>query len=192
MRKLMLVGLMLVCSCGCAYLGYVKDPFVDIPVFTRVDSRIYRGGRLKAKGWEQLSAAGIKSIISLQGASPKVSREERLALERGMRFYHLPMTVFKQPTQEQAVRFLEIVLDKANQPVFVHCDSGRDRTGAMIAFYRVVVDGWTIKRAYHEARQFGFFPYHGDEAELKMFIHQLKDKQVYFEKAQELLAAENR
>jgi hypothetical protein len=51
--------------------------------------------------------------------------------------------------------------------------------------YKVIVSGSTIKQAYKEAKNLGFWPYYG-EAELKNFIHQLKDKQIFFEKAREL------
>lgn len=173
--------------CGCAYLSYIKDPFSDIPNFYKVDSVLYRGGKPHPKGWQNLKTLKIKTIISLQNANKKSLKEKEFANNAGISFYGLPMSVYKQPTDEQVLRFLEIILKKSNQPVFVYCNSGRDRTGAMIALYRVVVCGWTIKNSYKEARRLGFWPYRGEEGVLKKFIHQLKDKRLYFKKAKELL-----
>jgi len=170
---------------GCAYLGYLKDPFTDIPAFARVNDSLFRGGQPRDTGWEKLSAIGIKTVINLRGDNPGIAHESKRAVTLGMRFVHIPMSVFDYPSDEQVLQFLEAILTAENQPVFVHCDSGRDRTGAMIAMYRVVVEGWTIKQAYREARQTGFWPYHGREAHLKAFVHQLKDKQIYFDKAKE-------
>ncbi len=171
---------------GCAYLGYIKDPFVDIPVFYKVDDGLYRGGRPKTGGLDELKALGIKTFVDLRGESERAKREREWARDNGIAYYQIPMTVYEQPTEEQAIEFLEIVLNKRNKPVFIHCSSGRDRTGTLIAMYRVVVNGWTIKQAYKEARKLGFFPYHGEEALLKVFIHQLKDKPQLFQKARDL------
>jgi protein tyrosine/serine phosphatase len=189
MLKKLLV-LFLVFSAGCAYMGYIKDPFEDVPNFHKVNEALYRGGQPKPSGITLLKTKGIKSILSLRGDDNKTKNEKAFAKSIGVLFYNIPLTVFQKPTDEQVLQFLEIVLDRQNQPVYLHCDGGRDRTGAMIAFYRVVIDGWTIKNAYKESRELGFWPYHGDEALLKTFIHQLKDKQVYFQKAQELLNAQ--
>jgi protein-tyrosine phosphatase len=50
---------------------------------------------------------------------------------------------------------LSAALDPANQPVFVHCEKGEDRTGALVAIYRIVKQGWTPERAYAEACSLG-------------------------------------
>ncbi|MCD6402534.1 hypothetical protein J7L36_01625 [bacterium] len=54
-------------------------------------------------------------------------------------FYNIPLSVYKKPTDKQVIKFLKIVLDKKNQPVFLHCESERERTGAFVAVYRVIV-----------------------------------------------------
>lgn len=65
------------------------------------------------------------------------------------------------------------MLKTAKRPLFIHCEDGRDRTGTMVALYRVAAEGWTIKQAYTEARTIGYWPYHGDEAPLKAFMRQM-------------------
>jgi protein tyrosine/serine phosphatase len=37
----------------------------------------------------------------------------------------------------------------------VHCHRGADRTGAVIACYRIAHDGWSSKQALNEAKSFG-------------------------------------
>jgi protein tyrosine/serine phosphatase len=184
--KRIILCLTVLTICGCAYLGYIQDPFVDIPNFHQVDDALYRGGQPNQQGLEKLKSVGIKTVISLRGKDEETGEEKEQVETLGMNFYNLPMSIYERPADEQVLKFLEIVLNKDNQPVFVHCTSGRDRTGAMIAMYRVVVSGMTIKQAYKEAKKFGFWPYHGDVPKLKNFIHQLKDKKIYFEKAKEL------
>ncbi len=176
MRKLFLILFLL---CGCVYLSYFRDPFLDIPNFHQVDDILYRGGQPNKEGIERLKSLGVKTVISLRGED-KIIEEKRLVTSLGMRFFNIPLSVYKKPTDEQVFKFLKIVLDKDNQPVFLHCESGRDRVGAFVALYRVVVCGWTPKQAYKEAKKYGFWPYRGEEA-LKKFILQLKDKKEYFE-----------
>ena len=189
MRKIIIfIGLMFIG--GCAYLGYLKDPFTDIPNFHQVNGNIYRGGQPKLLGLERLESLGIKTIVSLRGHNDTLLKEQKSASNLGMNFYNIPLSVYKRPDDEQVLTFLEIILDTKNQPIFIHCGSGRDRTGAMIALYRVVVQRWGPKEAYKEAKHLGFWPYYGKN-ELKIFIHQLKDKKLYFDKVKEVTDANN-
>lgn len=187
MKRILFIICILTLS-GCAYLGYIKDPFVDIPNFYKVDERIYRGAQPKGQGYNTLKSLGIKTVISLRGKDKTLQSEKETLNALGINLFHIPMSKYSRPTDEQVINFLDIVLDKNNQPVFIHCTSGRDRTGAMLAMYKVTACGWTIKNAYKEAKNLGFWPYYG-ETELKNFIHQLKDKQIYFQKAKEKINA---
>jgi len=174
---------------GCTYLRYLEVPWVDIPNFCQVDERIFRGGRPTKEGFKKLKLLGVKTVVSLRGEDKATLEDRKIATELGFKFYNIPLSVYRKPTDKEVIRFLEIVLNKENKPLFVYCQSGRDRTGAMIALYRVVVCNWQPKQAYKEAKRLGFWPYYGD-AELKKFIHQLKDKKIYFKKAKELLDLE--
>ena len=49
----------------------------------------------------------------------------------GMDFYRIPMTTRVPPTGEQIDLFLRLVNDPAAQPVYVHCEGGKHRTGVM-------------------------------------------------------------
>lgn len=172
-----LLGLMAIA--GCAYTDYATDSYKSIPAFYKVNDTLYRGGKPDIEGLQRLKNMGFKTIVSFQQESDDVNNERAMVHAFGMEFYNIPLTVQERPSDEAVLKFLDIVTNENNFPVFVHCASGRDRTGAMIAMYRVVVEAWTIKEAYQEAKALGFWPYHG-EAELKAFIHQLKDKDIYF------------
>src|SRR5262249_62401605 len=50
---------------------------------------------------------------------------------------------------------LKIMADPQNRPLLIHCQQGADRTGAMVALYRVVVQGWTAEKAVEEMTQGG-------------------------------------
>ena len=57
---------------------------------------------------------------------------------------------------EEIIRFLDIVTDETNLPVFVHCQHGADRTGTMSAVYRIFVQGWDKEDAIKEMTNGGF------------------------------------
>lgn len=62
----------------------------------------------------------------------------------------------KEVDPEIIERFLEFLDDPGNQPVLVHCKRGAERTGTLIAVYRIERDGWTPTRAYAEMQEYGF------------------------------------
>jgi protein tyrosine/serine phosphatase len=62
----------------------------------------------------------------------------------------------QMPSVEEVDRALEVVLDASKRPVLVHCAHGEERTGAVIAAYRVVAEGWDPAAAEKEALDLGF------------------------------------
>ena len=58
------------------------------------------------------------------------------------------------PTEEELKTFLDIVKNPANQPVLVHCELGRSRTGVMVAAYRIKGNGWSAEKAIEESRNY--------------------------------------
>jgi hypothetical protein len=80
-----------------------------------------------------------------------------------MRYVNLPLSTTRPASEADTERFLKLVGDPANWPVFVHCQGGRHRTGEMTAIYRITHDAWTADRAYGEMKQFKYyaFPFHG-------------------------------
>ena len=165
---------------GCAYAGYLKDPFTDIPAFAQVTDRIYRGGYPKPEGYARLKALGVKTIINLSDDEKYAAQEKEIAKEQGCEVVSIPLGVYTWPEYAKVLKFLETVLSPKAQPGFVHCSNGRDRTGAMIAVYRTIVEGKGPKEGYKEALDHGFWPYRG-EVVLKKYIHQLKDRKVLYE-----------
>ena len=73
-----------------------------------------------------------------------------------MNFVRIPMSTHETPSPDKVARFLNLVEDPANQPVYVHCQGGRHRTGVMTAAYRMTDEGWTSDRAFSEMKQYKF------------------------------------
>jgi len=122
--------------------------------FHQVDSHVFRGGQPKAAEFAALAHLGVKTVLDLREEN-YARGEQKLVEAAGMRFISLPMGGLAAPSDQQIARALAIIEDSVNGPVFVHCRRGADRTGTVIACYRVAHDGWENQRALDEARSLG-------------------------------------
>lgn len=98
---------------------------------------------------------------SKNGGSKQLLRQE--AEEMGFDYVCIPLSYFGFPKQHQIEEFFSIVNSPHRQPVFLHCKHGADRTGMMVAFYRMTYDKWPVGAAYAEMEENGFhklFVYH--------------------------------
>jgi tyrosine-protein phosphatase SIW14 len=127
----------------------------DLPNFHAVTPVLLRGAAPTPEGLEVLQKMGVKTVIDLRIA-PKTVAKERAQLDKmGMHFLNLPMSG-EPPTDAQIQTFMKTIADPAQQPVFVHCQHGADRTGTMIGIYREQVAGWPYDKTYKEMRKYGF------------------------------------
>ena len=140
------------------YAQEANDYGVDIVRFRKVEDGLFRGGQPKEKDFESLQKLGIKTVISLRSDETVTNWEKKIAQQYGMELINLPLDAWREMPEGVPERFLEIVSDLGKRPVFVHCYHGKDRTGTLIALYRVVYHGITPEEAYEEALSLDFAP----------------------------------
>lgn len=127
----------------------------ELPNFHKVSDQLYRGAQPLEGGIRKLAELGVKTVINLRGLD-ELGREEQLETESaGLRYFSIPMPGLSAPSDEQVARAMSIINDPTNQPVFIHCRRGSDRTGTLTAIYRISREGWTADRAIAEARRNG-------------------------------------
>lgn len=127
----------------------------ELPNFQRVNGHLYRGGQPRRGGIRTLAQLGIKTIINLRSEGGRMRREEAEARSLGMRYFSVPMRWYGRPSNERIERVLALINRPENWPVFVHCRRGADRTGTVVAVYRLARDRWTPQEAQREADRFG-------------------------------------
>jgi len=127
---------------------------VGIDNFGQVSPHYYRGAQPKGGDYAKLAALGVKTVIDL--TKDGEAQEASLVKAAGMSFHRIPMTTHEPPSKDRVKQFLEIVNDPANQPVYVHCQGGRHRTGVMTAVYRMTNDHWTADQAFAEMKKYRF------------------------------------
>jgi tyrosine-protein phosphatase SIW14 len=140
-----------------------------VPNFHQVNEHLYRGGQPTDIGWSSLAKLGVKTVIDLRPSSEhSISKESRAVEAAGMLYVSQPMAGLSAPTQEKILKILALLDSSAQWPVFIHCRRGVDRTGTVIACYRIVHFQWANEEALNEARTYGMSRL---ELGMKHFIH---------------------
>ena len=127
----------------------------DLPNFHKINDNLYRGGQPTEEGIKQLAKMGIKTVINLRDGQEKVMKEKGYTEANGMQFINIRLGNWFKPSDKDIEAVLTEIRKPENQPVFVHCKRGADRTGTVVAVYRMRFDGWTDKQAEKEAKEFG-------------------------------------
>jgi len=140
--------------------------------------------QLATGGAASLARLGIKRVINLQGGdlnaavksrwtdwptlilrmepgeAPALINSEKTALQQiGAELVSAPLDSL-DPIDDAEAQSLDRVLQllagaTPAQPIYVHCEHGKDRTGLVLALYRVRYDGWTEAQAAEEMAAMG-------------------------------------
>lgn len=148
------------------------------------DHILFRSSRPKSEeDMRFLHQLGIRMIIDLQGGDyadnpvigrfvpywekgetpEEIAKEREWALKYGIEFINLPLNSLAEidsagATNIQSAMALMNQFKKtggAGGSLLIHCAHGLDRTGLVVALYRVVYEGWSADTAYAEFRRMG-------------------------------------
>jgi tyrosine-protein phosphatase SIW14 len=126
-----------------------------VPNFHKVNDKVYRGAQPSTEGFQSLAKLGVKTVIDLREADGRAAAEKRTVEGIGMRYVNVPMLGMHTPNPADVAKVLAMFEDKNGGPVFVHCRRGADRTGTVVACYRISHDHWENQKALGEAKSFG-------------------------------------
>lgn len=133
----------------------------------QVSTNLYRCAQPDKKGMAELEKLGIKTVINLRGFHGDTGELKGTTL-RGERINFNTWNA----EDEDVVKFLKIVTGTNGAPFAVHCLHGSDRTGTMVAIYRIAVEGWTKDEAIEEMTR-GDFGFHSVWANLPRYLRKL-------------------
>jgi tyrosine-protein phosphatase SIW14 len=127
-----------------------------LPNLGEVTPTLYRGSQPTKEGFEQLARMHIAIVVDLRGN--RTSERDAVA-GLGMRYVPIPWFCMR-PKNVVIAQFLILLRDNPGKKVFVHCNTGIDRTGMMVAAYRMAIEKWTADEAMGEMRAYGFSRFH--------------------------------
>ncbi|MDX1653079.1 MAG: tyrosine-protein phosphatase [Brumimicrobium sp.] len=118
----------------------------------RINENLYRSEQPKKSDFVILDSLGIKTVISLRNRIGDKSRAKKsnLTLKR------VRINAWRM-SYDDIVRALKAI-EESEKPVLIHCLHGSDRTGAVVAAYRMVYEGWPKEKAIEEflMEQYGY------------------------------------
>lgn len=181
LRVSMLVVLSFACCCSpdetesTATAATVHPPEWALPIeghsglpnFHQVSDTLYRGAQPEDEGFAELKELGIKTVLNLRSLHSDRSECE----ENNLDYVKITVQAW-EAEEEEVVECLQVLIDSERQPVFLHCQHGADRTGMMLAIYRILEQGWSKEDAIAEMTE-GGFGYHSIWKELVEYIRDL-------------------
>jgi len=116
----------------------------------KIEDGFYRGAQPSIAGFRELAALGVHTVLDLAGGS-----DDRYVADGSVKLLHVPMSAWGLH-DDLVLKALQIMTAPENRPLMIHCQHGADRTGALVALYRVVVQGWTKEQAIREMNEGGY------------------------------------
>ncbi|MBL4890133.1 MAG: dual specificity protein phosphatase family protein [Candidatus Lindowbacteria bacterium] len=138
----------------------------------KVNDSLYRGAQPTEEGFRQLKKMGIKTIVNLRGFH---SDKDEIG-DVDLQLEEIKIDTWKLD-EDQVIRFIDIVSDTSNHPVFVHCLHDAYRTGTMNAMYRIVIEGWSKDEAIREMIN-GDYSYHSMWTNLPKLIQKIDVERI--------------
>ncbi len=122
----------------------------ELENFYKVSDKLYRSEQPDKDAFQQLQSMGIYSVLNLR----KHHSDRNEARKTKIKLHHLRLSARKL-TQEQIFQALKII-QQSDSPILIHCWHGSDRTGAVIAAYRMVFQNWSAAQAIDEFKNGGY------------------------------------
>ena len=124
---------------------------VGVPNLHRVAQGVYRSAQPTPKGFKNLEELGVKTVVNLRA----FHGDQRALTGTSLRELRVKMYAWN-PDEEEIIQVMRILADPDGGPYLVHCMDGADRTGVVIAVYRMVFQDWTREAAVDEMVNGGF------------------------------------
>ncbi|HPW77512.1 MAG: Tyrosine phosphatase family protein [Candidatus Omnitrophica bacterium ADurb.Bin292] len=125
--------------------------------FHVVSPGVWRSAQPSKESLLRMKAHGLKTVVNLRSGRA-IERWERDTTESlGIQHYHFPMSAREEVPIKTIDAVLSVISDTAKQPALVHCRAGKDRTGLMIAAYKISQNPQaSFRDIYQEMLMYGY------------------------------------
>lgn len=119
--------------------------------FEHLAPNLYFGARPGRRRMKELKEMRVKTIVCFALLFQR--HTAKLAEREGLNYYKLRTGLFSRPGSQEIESFLNIACDPENQPLYVTCYRGVDRTAFYIAVYRIGVQNWSLEKTLAELKK---------------------------------------
>jgi protein tyrosine/serine phosphatase len=116
----------------------------------QVDKGVYRSEQPDTRSFIELESFGLKEILNLREYHSDNDETSKTKLK-----LHRVKMEAGSITEEQITKALTIIKNRKG-PILIHCWHGSDRTGGVMASYRMIFNDWSKEKAIDEMRNGGF------------------------------------
>lgn len=122
----------------------------------QVSDMLLRGAQPDLPGFNALRQMGVAIVVNFRDEPKEIATERREVESLGIKYVTIPWSGRSEPSNAQVIQFLDLVRANPQAKIFVHCQRGADRTGVMIAAYRVAVEHKPVSEALSEMHKFHY------------------------------------
>ena len=152
MRHLVFLIIFIIFYSGCSTKTevtkkeYLEKPLqqINLKNFHKVDNKLFRSAQPSKEEFKKLYNMGIRYDLNLRQYHSDEDKLQNLNI-----FYKNIPTSASKFTYEQLVNSVAFLIATKGKTL-VHCKHGSDRTGVVVAGYRIVAHGWNKERAIDE------------------------------------------
>lgn len=124
--------------------------------FHKVTDGVYRCGLISKQAAPLLKELGVKTVVTFDNNLKRVEQERAFLSEQGIKLESIPWSGWDYPDDRVVEQTLTLLDSREAKPIVIHCKHGQERTGVIIASWRISHEHWPVERAYLEMKAHGF------------------------------------
>ena len=134
------------------------EPGTSLARFAQLDEGVYKGSKPRNEAdFAFLQSKHIRYILNLRFLPFLSGPEKRKAKRHGMVYISVFINASPfSPSEKHVNRVLQILHDPCYQPIYFHCDIGRDRTSLIATLYQIYFSELSPSNAWQQMKDFGF------------------------------------
>ena len=147
--KIFLLFLFLIQSVSYAEINTIEEEILadNIRNFYKVSDGIYRSAQPDRKSMELMDIIGVKTVINLRRYHSDINEAKNTSLK----LERVKMNPGK--IKDEDIAEILTIIKNSDKPVLIHCWHGSDRTGVVVAMYRIIFEGYSKDEAIRELRE---------------------------------------
>lgn len=110
----------------------------------RINDSIFRSEQPTKMGIKEIEKLGVQSVLSVRN----IKSDRSIRRKSSLKFYKKTINAWTM-TEDELIEALKLLI-QSEKPVLIHCVHGSDRTGTVVAAYRIIFESWSKEKAIQE------------------------------------------